>query len=264
MKKITFILLSMVILSSIAAQDLRVQKNDAFQRGEKIVYKVYYDSFVTGHVVAGEASLEIEKEDRIIANRSTMHVIGLGKTRGLFNLFFKVVNRYETYIDEKAIAPLLFIRRINEGGYKKSQDVTFNHFKKVAVSNTATVPVTEYIQDIISAFYYARTLDIKPDIKIGEEFPIDFFLDDSVYTTKIIFDGRENIKTDLGTFKCLKFKPMVLSGTVFSQPYPMTLWISDDKNKVPILAESGILVGSVKMELTRYSNLKNVFTAKID
>jgi len=263
MKKLFFILSCILICTlKTNAQDLRVVNNEYFQRGEKIVYKVYYDSFVTGNVNAGEASLEIEKEDRIVANRSTMHVIGLGKTKGLFNLFFKVVNRYETYIDEKAIAPLLFIRRINEGGYKKSQDVTFNHFKNLAISNTATVPVTDYIQDIISAFYYARTIDIK-DIKKGDEFPINFFLDDSVYTTKIIFDGRENIKTDLGTFKCLRFKPMVLSGTVFSQPYPMTLYISDDKNRVPIMAESGILVGSIKMELIKYSGLKNPLTSKI-
>lgn len=263
MKKFILTLACSIVLLSVSAQDLRKIDNQAFQRGEKIVYKAYYDSFVTGHVVAGEASLEIEKENRVIANRNTMHVIGLGKTRGLFNFFFKVVNRYETYIDEQAIVPLLFIRRINEGGYKKSQDVTFNHFKNLAISNTATVPVTDYIQDIISAFYYARTLNITPETKIGDEFPVNFFLDDSVYTTKIVFDGRENIKTDLGTFKCLRFKPMVLTGTIFSQPYPMTLWISDDKNKVPILAESGILVGSVKMELIKYSGLKNPFTAKI-
>ncbi len=262
MKKLSFILFGLFCISILKAQDLRTINNEAFQRGEKIVYKVYYDSFVTGHVTAGEASLEIEKDDRIIANRSTMHVIGLGKTRGLFNLFFKVVNRYETYIDEKAIAPLLFIRRINEGGYKKSQDVTFNHTKNIAISNTATVPVTEYIQDIISAFYYARTLDIS-NIKLGDEFPVNFFLDDSVYTTKIIYDGREDIKIGLGTFKCLRFKPMVLTGTVFSQPYPMTLWVSDDKNRVPILAESGILVGSIKMELIKYNNLKNSLSSKI-
>ena len=264
MKKFLFVLFSMFCLIKIInCQDLRVINNEAYQRGEKIIYKVFYDSFVTGHVNAGEASLEIEKEDKIIANRSTMHVIGLGKTKGLFNFFFKVTDRYETYIDEKAIAPLLFIRRVNEGNYKKSQDVTFNHFKKIAISNTKTSNVTAYIQDIISTFYYARTLDVK-NVKIGDEFPINFFLDDSVYTTKIVFDGRENIKTDLGTFKCLRFKPMVLSGSIFSQPYPMTLWVSDDKNHVPILAESGILVGSVKMELTKYSGLKNPLSSQIN
>ncbi len=247
----------------INSQDLRVINNDAFQRGEKIAYKVFYDSFVTGHVNAGEASLEIEKEDKIIANRSTMHVIGLGKTKGLFNFFFKVNDRYETYIDEKAIAPLLFIRRVSEGNYKKSQDVTFNHFKNIAISNTKTAKVTSYVQDIISTFYYARTINVK-NVKIGDEFPVSFFLDDSVYTTKIIFDGREDVKIDLGTFKCLRFKPMVLSGKIFSQPYPMTLWVSDDENLVPILAESGILVGSVKMELIKYSNLKNPLKSQIN
>jgi len=262
MKKIFFSLICISIAGYVFPQELRTLKNEAFGRGERIEYRVFYDSFLTGNVTAGIASLEIQKEDKIIANRSTMHVVGLGRTRGIFNLFFKVVNRYETYIDEKAIAPLLFIRRINEGGYVKNQDVTFNQFTNKAISNTATVDVVEYVQDIISAFYYARTMDAE-NLKIGDEIPINFFLDDSVYVTKIIFEGRENVNTRMGTFRCLRFKPMVLTGTIFSQPYPMTLWISDDKNKIPILAESGILVGSVKFELIKYSGLRNPLSSRL-
>ncbi len=246
--------------SDTTQKELRTINNTAFQRGEKITFRVSYNSRLLGSVRAGEASLEIRPHNHKIGGRNTMHVVGIGETRGLFNLFFRVENRYETFIDEQAIAPLLFIRRINEGGYRKSQDVMFNHFNNIAESNTATVPVVPYVQDIISAFYFARTMDMS-DVKVGDEFEVDFFLDDSVYVTKIVFDGREQVTTRLGTFNTLRFKPMVLEGTVFSQPYPMTMWISDDKNKIPVLLESGLVVGSIRMELSEYKGLRNPLNA---
>lgn len=243
-------------------QELRSIENNAFQRGEKITYRVFYDSYLTGNVHAGTASLEIKENNEVVAGRNTMNVVGLGRTQGAFNLFFRVVNRYETYIDEEAIVPLLFIRRINEGGYRKSQDVMFNQFESIAESNTATVPVVENVQDIISAFYYLRTYNFD-SAEVGDQYSVNFFLDDTVYVSRVVFDGREQIRTRIGTFKTLRFKPQVLEGEVFSQPYPMTLWISDDENKIPILAQSGIIVGSVKMELINYENLKNPLTSKI-
>ncbi len=269
MKIIKLFLFSSLLISlalsntDLFAQKLRKVDNKAFERGEKIVYRVYYDSWLLSDVTAGIASLEIDEEYTEIAGRNSMHVVGLGNTKGLFNLFFKVVNRYETYIDAEAIAPLLFIRRINEGGFVKNQDVAFNHFKNLAKSNTATVEIPPYVQDIISAFYYARTYDFT-DAKVGDKYDVTFFLDDSVYVSTIIYDGKEVVKTGLGKFNTLRFKPMVLEGTVFSQPYPMTLWISDDENKIPVKLKSGILVGSVKMELIDYRGLKNPMESGID
>ena len=250
------LLLALTISFPADGQEYRQIKNTAFSPGERLVFRAYYSSALTGNVTAGEASLEISKDPQLIGGRSTMQVVGLMRTKGLFNLFFKVNNRFETYIDHTAIAPMLFIRRVQEGKYRKSQDVMFNHFQKVAVSNTGTVPIPAYVQDIISEFYYARTLDIK-NPKVGDEFNVDFFLDDSVYVTRIVFDGYERLKTRMGTYNTMRFKPMVLKGKVFSQPYPMTLWISDDKNRVPLLVESGLVVGSVKLELSEYSGLKN-------
>lgn len=256
------VFLGLPFIGQASGQSLRVVENTAFSPGEKLVFRAFYSSTLTGNVTAGEASLEILERPQNIGGRNTMPVIGLMRTRGLFNLFFRVNNRFETYIDQSAIAPLLFIRRVEEGRYRKSQDVMFNHYDKVAISNTATVPIPPYVQDIISAFYFARTYEFE-NPKIGDEFNVDFFLDDSVYVTRIVFDGYERINTRLGTFNTLRFKPMVLKGKVFSQPYPMTLWISDDKNRVPLMVESGLVVGSVRLELSEYRGLRNPLTSKI-
>ncbi len=264
-----FIILSAILLCHFLAgektfaQGLRTLENTAFQRGEKISYRVFYDSYLTGNVHAGSASLEIKDNNEVVGGRNTMNVVGLGNTQGAFNFFFRVVNRYETYIDDQAIVPLLFIRRINEGGYRKSQDVMFDQRNNIAYSNTDTVPVVENVQDIISAFYYLRTYNYD-DAEVGDVYDVNFFLDDTVYVSRVVFDGRERVHTRIGTFNTLRFRPQVLEGEVFSQPYPMTLWISDDENKIPVLAQSGIVVGSVKMELTNYEGLKNPMTSRVD
>lgn len=116
--------------------------------------------------------------------------------------------------------------------------------------------------DIFSAFYYCRTLDFS-NLHLGERFPVDFLLDDSIYVSLIEFAGREEVKTDIGTFRCLKFKPMVATGKVFSQPYPMDIWVSDDQNRIPILAKSAVIVGSVKLELMEYTGLANPVTSLV-
>lgn len=271
MKSIIALVIAFLLLiadRNIVVAQLRVQPNDAFYYGERLVYKVYYHSLLTGKLKAGECTFEIQKEPRIISNRKTMHIVVVGVTKGAFNLFFKVHDRYETFLDEEAIAPWLFIRRVNEGGYIIKQDVHFNWYNntmlfknlKKNTQNKSSVP--PYTQDILSAIYYMRTFDFT-DAREGDAYNIVFTLDDTVYTSKVFFMGRENTKIDIGTFKTFKLKPMLLTGNVFKDPFPMMVWVSDDKNKIPILAESEILVGSVKAELIEYSGLRNPLTSKL-
>ena len=245
-----------------STQPYRSVENTAFTRGEKLTFRVYYQSMLTGKVTAGEANLEVKKKSATKNGRESYHIVGTGHSKGAFNLFFKVNDRFETFVDEEAIIPWYFIRRTREGGYKKDDEVTFNQSKGIAVSRNAVKKIPPNSQDILSVFYYARTLDIT-GVMPNESFPLSFFLDDSLYVSKIVFLGREQIKTEVGTFNCLKFKPMVIKGEVFSEPYPMELWITDDKNRVPVMVSSAVIVGSVKMELISYEGLRNPITSKV-
>jgi hypothetical protein len=263
MRKAALLLLFLIVgLSTTEAQRFRTINNHAFKRGEKLEYRVYYHSAVTGNVTAGEGMLEVKAENRKFNNRNTMHIVGIGKSKGAFNWFYKVNDRFETYLDEEAMFPWMFVNHTREGGYKKDDDVNFNHDEGKAVSRNRTTRLPDNVQDFVSGFYYARTLDISRMAK-GGGFNVPFFLNDSVYTSRIIYEGKDVVKTELGTFNCLKFKPMVVKGDVFSDPYPMTIWVTDDRNHVPILFESEVIVGSVKMELIKYTGLANPFTAKV-
>jgi len=245
-----------------AAQPFKPAKNEAFIRGEKLKFRAYYDSYVTGKVTAGIATLEVEQPAKQIDGRTVYHIIGEGHSRGAFNWFYKVNDRFESFIDEEFMIPWLFLRRTHEGDYSCSDDVKFNQYSGTVLSTRANKKTTPGTQDILSAFFFARTLDLS-DLKTGQNVPMNFYLDDSLYISQIQFAGREEVITDLGRFRCLRFKPMVATGKVFSQPYPMDVWVTDDKNHLPVLAKSAVVVGSVKLELIGYSGLANPLTSLI-
>lgn len=233
-------------------KELPVIKNEAFQRGELLTFRLHY-----GIVDAGIATLAVTDEAKDLAGRKTFHIVGLGRSQGAFDWFFKVRDRYETYIDEQALVPWLFVRRVQEGGYKCSQDYVFNHFnEKVNVGGNELYDIGPNMQDMISAFYHARTMDLS-QAKPGDEYSMETFVDKEIFPVKIKFIARETITTDLGTFKCLKFRPIIQKGRVFKNEEDLNVWITDDKNHIPILGQAEILVGSVKMELMNYSGLAN-------
>ncbi len=258
------IMLSLLILIGLAGQEvegqetkLRAIEQKAFRSGEVLEYRVHY-----GILDAGEARLEIMPNLKTFGPRTAYHVVATGNSKGAFDWFFKVRDRYESYIDTHSIVPWLFVRRVDEGGYKISQDVSFNHAKNTATSNKATIPTPDNVQDLVSSLYYARTIDFA-NAKEGDLFGFDAYLDDEVFPMKIKFVGRETIKTKHGTVRCIKFHPQLLEGRVFKDKDDMTVWISDDDNKIVIRAQAEILVGSVKMDLKNYSGLANGFTSKI-
>jgi hypothetical protein len=241
----------------------RAIENNAFQVGETLKYKVYYESLITGKVNAGTAKLEVKNTNRRFYGRDAYHIVGIGKSNPAFDMFFKVRDMYESYVDKAGIFPYLFVRRTREGGYVKEDDVYFDHINNTAKSRNDTTNISRYIQDIVSASYYARTLSADT-LEEGDQISVNFFLDDSAYISVIEFAGRQVVETELGIFRCLAFKPMVATGEVFSNPYPMTLWVTDDENKLPVLGKSAVIVGSVKMELIKYSGLKNPIEAYLD
>ena len=257
---LTIILLFINI--SVFPQSYRNITNTAFVCGEKLTFRVAYHSSLTGSIPAGRATLEVKDENKIFNNRNTYHVVAEGKTSGIIEVFYKLVDRYESYFDQEAFIPWQYSRYTRENTYKKDDLVTFRHADKLAVTLNKILKVPANIQDPVSAFYFARTLDVS-QLEIGGIIDIPFYLDDSVYRIPIIFKGRETVKTKLGKINCLVFMPGVVKGYAFSNPYPLTLWVSDDANRLPVLIESELSVGSARVELISYSGLANPFTAII-
>jgi hypothetical protein len=259
---ICFVLL-MIPLSLWAQDSVKYVDEIPFQRGEAGKYRVYYDSWLTSGISAGVGYISIKDDIKQFNGKNTLHFEVIGKSVGMFSWFFKVDDHFDSYVDEESIVPYHFMRRTHEGSYIYEDEVDFDHEKGIAKSRRAEKPIRPGIKDIVSSFYYMRTIDFT-DIEVGHEYMLDFYLDDSAYISKIIYLGKEIVETKLGKFRCLKFKPMVAQGEVFQEPYPMVLWITDDRNKVPVLGKSMVVVGSVKLELVKIEGLKYPMEAKLN
>ncbi len=247
--------LILFLLFPLLAISQKIDDDFPFQRGEFLKYRVFYDSWMTSWMTSGYGTMRIDPEWGEVSGRQAYHITVEGYSVGLFDLFYKVRDRFESYLDEEAMMSLKFIRYTREGGYKRDDTVFFDHQELKARSLRAVKDITPYVQDMVSAFYFVRTWDFE-DAKENDKYYLDFFLDDSLYRSEIIFLGRQTIKTDLGKMKCLKFKPRVASGEIFQEQYPMELWVTDDKNKIPVMIKSAVIIGSVKIELVEYSGLR--------
>jgi hypothetical protein len=222
---------------------------------------MYYNSFMTGNVTAGEATIKVNKKSPI---DSTYHIKAVGETKGAFRWFYDVHDEFESFVHMRMLKPLRFKKRIQEGDYRSSNDVRFDYKKKQATwvnaqkNKRGKVRIPENVQDLLSALYYARNLDLD-SVEINDVFRIDFFMDDTVYATQLRYTGLEVIETSIGKIECMKFVPSVQKGQVFKEETPLTVYVTNDRNRIPVFAESEIQVGRVRMELIEYGGLKNAF-----
>ena len=259
--KIKLIILALTISTLTFGQSV---KNDdsttqlAFQKGEWLKFKMSYSNFLN----AGYSTMEVnEVTDN---NKNAFHIIGHGKSTGIISLFFKVKDDYQTYIDKETLKPCRFIRKINEGGYTKNKEILFDYETNLATvkdykHNTVEKhPISSEIQDILSTLYYLRNQNLN-DLKIGEEIELQMFFDEEITNFKLHFLGREIIKTKFGKIKTLKFRPLVQAGRVFKEKESLSIWITDDKNKIPLRIKASLAVGSLRADLDAFKGLAHPF-----
>lgn len=260
MKKLFIFLIAIATtLPMSAGDDFCGIKNAAFQQGESISYSVFY-SVIGLYVNAGSANFSVGLEK--LGNKLVYHVVGTGTSNTNYDWIFKVRDRYESFIDTATIQPLKFNRQVEEGGFKLNENVSFNKEMNTAITGKGVYKVPNCVQDVLSAIYYARNIDYskyKPEDKI----PFTMFLDNEVFNLYIKYLGREEIKTRYGRFNAIKFKPLLVQGTLFSGGEKMTVWVSDDANKVPLRIESPIVIGSVKVDMMGYKGLRYPLSSMI-
>lgn len=262
MKKIfPVILLALVVLSGFVAKEtLRTIPNESFSTGELLKYKVHY-----GPINAAEAVIDIDPKLHRINDRLTYKATVYGKTSSSFDLFIKIRDTWQSYIDTAAILPLRSFRNIEEGSYRKRETVDFNHY-----TNTAKVEmkkrnkdkkhsshkVPSDVQDIVSGFYYLRTLNYDR-YKVGDKFTVKGFFDEETFDMVVTYKGRETISTKAGSFRAIKLVPQMPKNKLFKGEDAITVYLSDDKNKIPVLISAEMFVGAVKVDLYEHKNLKH-------
>lgn len=233
-------------------------KKFAFQTGEWLKFRMSYSNFLN----AGYSTMEVKRTSN--NGQEAFHILGKGKSTGLVSLFFKVEDDYQTFMYKESLKPYRFIRKINEGGYTKDQEIFFDHNTKLATVNNykhKTVekhPISSNIQDMLSALYFLRNQDIS-NLKKGDNIELQMFMDDEIAVFKLQFLEKEIIKTKFGKIKAIAFRPLVQTGRVFKEQESVTVWVSDDANKVPLLIKANLTVGSLRADLDAFKGLANPF-----
>jgi len=257
MKKRTLIFVLFFTVLTFYSQGVDKKKDPVFKNGEWLRYKMSY----SGWMRAGTAVLKLEEKE--LHGKKVYHATGTGWTSGMIKWFFKVDDTYESYFDKKIVIPYFFKRKIDEGGYKKNRNTTFNYTTNEAlvedfIKKKDTLITFSDVQDMLSSFYYLRNQNVDT-LKKGEEIRIDMFLDSQIYPFKLRFLGKETLKTKVGKVKTLKFRPLVQAGRIFKAQESVTIWITADKNKIPIKMNANLSVGSLRADLEAYKGLANSF-----
>jgi hypothetical protein len=251
MKKYIFTIILFIACNAAAfAQDFKIGAEPVFKEGEELSYKLKY-GFFTG----AEAVIKVEDGGKKIEGRPTYHITVNGKTAGTFDVFYKVRNQYESFIDRDNLQPHFYTENRREGSWKHTDNVTFNHTEGKIIADKGTFPFKGKVFDFVSAYYYARNIDASK-LRVGETFSMKYFLEDSLQTLTVTYIGKEQVKCSMGTFNCLKFNPTIIPGRIFRKNSKLYLWITDDGNRIPVKAHVELVVGSVTMDLTGAKGLK--------
>ncbi|QJX46056.1 DUF3108 domain-containing protein [Hymenobacter taeanensis] len=235
--------------------------NSSFAKGEVLQYKVHY-----GLINAAEATIELADNIHRVNERPCFRATVTGRTTGSFDYFLRIRDTWRSYIDTTSILPQRFFRNIEEKNYRKQETVDFDHIKDMASveshkrdknnvkRNTFKIP--NNVQDIVSGFYYLRTLNYDQR-RVGEVIKVQGFFDEDVYNMDVIYKGRETVETKAGAIRAIRLVPKMPDNKLFRGENAVSVYLSDDRNKIPVLIQAELVLGAVKVDMYKYQGLRN-------
>lgn len=256
-KVILFVLLFISGINSAQTAEFRKMENKAFTVGEKLTFDVKY-----GFVVAGIAEMSIPRI-RQITGRDTYHITFKVNSVPAFDPFFKVRDRYETFMDTEALIPWRFEQHIREGGFSRDYSAFFDHKRGKAKTSDGWYEIPPNVNDIVSAFYLARTFDYSK-MKVGDRVHLNNFFANKVNPLDVVYHGKETVEVAAGTFNCVIIEPLVVEGGLFKSEGNILIWLTDDDLHVPVKVKTKVVIGSIDAELTAYEGLAGPLTSKVD
>lgn len=223
----------------------RAVANNAWNAGEHLVFSVEY-----GFYKAGTATMSVVGTERVNGGMC-YHIRTTAESNSFISKIYKVRDRVESYIDMRGIFSRRFEKRLREGGYSSNEFVDLYHDRMIALSTKekrALVVIPLYVQDILSTLYYIRTFDLK----VGKTETIETYADGKVYPLKVLVIKKEKVEVPAGTFMCYKVEPVLKSEGIFRQKGRLIVWLTDDKNKIPVKMTSKVAIGNIATKLESY------------
>ncbi|HZY10944.1 MAG TPA: DUF3108 domain-containing protein [Bacteroidota bacterium] len=244
-------------LMAMSLDTLRKLPNEAFKAGEYLKFDVNF-----GFITAGEAVMAIADTSNNFG-RKCFKINFSVDSKPFFNWIYKVEDRYLTIVDTEGLFPWRFEQHIREGGYSRDFVADFDQINHIAKTTEGEYPIPPYVHDIMSAFYFARTVDYT-NFKPGQKIHLQNFYKDSTYELDVKFRGRQQIEVAAGKFNCVIVEPLAREGGLFKSDGRVYVWLTDDERKIPIRVSTQIVIGSIDSELIEYRGIHGIINAKIN
>ena len=238
-----------------ASSDFRKITNSAFQVGERLTFEINY-----GFITAGQAVMTIPGY-KYINGRKAYEINTYAVSTESFDKIFKVRDKYSTFVDVEGIFPHRFEQHVREGKYSRDYEAFFDQEELKAEAGDKKYTIPQYVNDILSAFYYIRTIDLAKYRK-GQKVQLQNFYDGKVHPLDVMILGRQKIEVEAGTFDCIVVEPLVVEGGLFKNEGSIKVWLTNDANKIPVKMQSKVVVGNIDVVLIKYEGLRNPATAR--
>ena len=260
---VTYLLLVLLSVTAVSAQQSGVQP--AFRNGEVLTLKVSYRAKLIPNTEV--ATVVMSVADTTINGHPYYCIYANARTMPSFRWFYNLDDTYRSYIDTTTFRPVLSTSQIRENGYRAWSRFEYNWDKGVSVNTKQRkqdpptehrIPIKGESYDGVSLFYDLRTIDPATLVE-DEDRTIALLLNDTVRYINYRYLGRERKKVrNVGTFRTLKFSCQLATSTgeSFDDGSEFFIWISDDRNKIPVFFESPIRVGSVRAYISKFEGLR--------
>ncbi|MBI5574002.1 MAG: DUF3108 domain-containing protein [Elusimicrobia bacterium] len=215
---------------------------------EKLVYDVYWK-----FVKVGYGTLEI-KGIVDYRGKKAYHIYSEAKSAPFFDVFFKVRDFTNSWVDAEKFRSIAFEQHISEGRYKRDKRTDYDQDKHLATNNKGeSFEIPENVLDVLAALYWVRLQEIKPK----DIFALGVNSNKKNYKMKVITHDREKIKIDGKKYETIIVEPDLQDAGIFMQKGRVLIWMTDDEYHIPVKMRSEIAVGSIVAELkTEGENVK--------
>lgn len=228
-------------------------ETQSFSNGESVTYKIQYHwGFIW--LTAGEVTFTVKESTW--NNQPCYYFKGIGSTYPNYDWFYKVRDTYEAWSDISTLKPFEFKRDVSEGNYKSINHYQFDYINNVVHAKgevngepiKSTIDITSCLYDVLTLVYYSRCIDFNQHA-IGELIPLDIILDGEAHHINVKCLGEETIKHNDKEVSTLKFSSELVAGSIFKEGDELFVWVSNDKERVPIKIKAEILVGAIEANL---------------
>ena len=263
MRKIIFLILAAMLAIPATAQI--VSKEFAYKGGEELSFNISFRAALWPNTEMGKVVFKVSDDN---LDGLATYKVDVSANTTAFRLVYKMDDYYTTWIDKSTARPVLAKRNISEGNYQFNSDIVFDWEKMEARSRRRnlkwdgdardTLQITASSWDAIGFFFALRSVDFD-NLPSGERRNFDMVKETSIRTMQYRYEGKEEKEVKgLGKVKTLKLACQITDseGNPFEDGDEFYVWLTDDRNKVPVYLESPVKVGSIRARLVSYKNLK--------